>query len=53
MLLTVLEGRNFITFFLLEKWGRKVDKNDLNFNKQNANKKMHILRKIVKKCKKY
>ena len=38
MLLAVFEEINFAAFFLLENWNWKVDKNDLNFNKQYVKK---------------
>ena len=34
MLLAVFEEINFTAFFRWKIWDRKVDKNDLNFNKQ-------------------
>ena len=34
MLLAVFAERNFTAFLRYKKWDRKVDKNDLNFNKQ-------------------
>ena len=39
MLLAVFEEINFTTFFRWKIWDRKVDKNNLNFNKQNVKKK--------------
>ena len=41
MLLAVFEEINFTTFFCWKIWDRKVDKNNLNFNKQNV-KKTHF-----------
>ena len=34
MLLAVFDEKRFNVFFSLENMGSKVDKNDLNFNKQ-------------------
>ena len=42
MLLAVFEEINFTTFFRWKIWDRKVDKNNLNFNKQNVKKKTHF-----------
>ena len=39
MLLAAFEEINFTAFFSLEKWDWKVDKNDLNFNRQYIYKK--------------
>ena len=39
MLLAVFAERNFTAFLRYKKWDRKVDKNDLNFNKQYVKKK--------------
>ena len=38
MLLAVFEEINFTAFFHWKIWDRKVDKNDLNFNKQYVKK---------------
>ena len=43
ILLAVFEEVNFTAFFRWKIWVRKVDKNDLNFNKQYVKK--HILKK--------
>ena len=50
MLLAVFEEINFTAFFHWKIWDRKVDKNDLNFNKQYVKKK-HISKKQIKNVK--
>ena len=57
MLLAVFEERNFTAFLRYKKWDRKVDKNDLNFNKQyvkkkNKKKQTHLKKIQIRKCNK-
>ena len=49
MLLAVFAERNFTAFLRYKKWDRKVDKNDLSFNKQYVKKKTKKNRHILKK----
>ena len=51
MLLAVFKEINFIAFFRQKIWDRKVDKNDLSFNKQYIKKTFK--KKQIKKCNKY
>ena len=55
MLLAVFEEMNFTAFFHQKMWDHKVDKNELNSNKQYVKKKKKTEFKIIqiKKCNKY